>query len=332
MSSATEDRDSKQYASAPHEPAVIALPMAAGASLVRGCFVLKDSSGNAHQTTGSTSSAIGVCKRSVDNSTGNAGDKTVEAMRGVFGFANSSDADLITNADRFSECFVADNQTVAKTSDGGSRSRAGIVWDVAADGTVYVLVGPTVSLETQGIEDDIAALEDNALTSQACIPVPLGSFRIYSTGGALVPFNDGVADGIDPTAESIGFKFNVGSTAKIAASVLMPNDLDDTADVVVHVLGFRVGASDTTAALAVGAFFRVAGAAFSADADAGGDTDAFAGATTVVSEVTCSIAAGDVPASPSSLLLTLVPTAALDADDLVILEVWLEYTRKLLDT
>jgi hypothetical protein len=39
-----------------------------------------------------------------------------------------------------------------------------------------------------------------------------------------------------------------------------------------------------------------------------------------------------VPASPSSLLLTLVPTAALDDDDLVILEVWLEVTRKLLES
>src|SRR5690606_3820156 len=107
-------------------------------------------------------------------------------------------------------------------------------------------------------------------------------------------------------------------------------DLDDSADVIVHILGYRVGAADTTAALTVGAFFRTVGAAFSADSTAGGNMTAFEAATTVVSEETLTILAADVPASPSSLLLTLVPTAALDADDLVVLEVWIEYTRKLL--
>lgn len=312
-------------------------PAAADKMFPKGTIVQRDASGRA--TPGAASNgfpAVGVANESYNNLTGSefgggADAINVEVLAGVWGF------DYTGTPLPGETVWVADNQTVTDTA--GSNGVAGVCVEVR-DGQCFVWMGAHVAplfsddsaLEATvtTLEADVDALQADALTAQACIPVPLGSFRIYSSGGALVPFDDGVADGIDPTAESLGFKFNVASTAKIAASVLMPNDLDDAAAVVVHVLGFRVGASDTTAALTVGAFFRVAGAAFSADADAGGDTTAFAAATTVVSETTLTIAAGDVPASPSSLLLTLVPTAALDADDLVVLEVWLEYTRKLL--
>jgi len=184
--------------------------------------------------------------------------------------------------------------------------------------------------DIEALQDRATALETNSVTAQAQVNVPLSSFRLYADATALVPFNDGVADGYDPTAESIGYRFNPSSSGAIAASVPLPQDLDDAAAIVVHILGYRVGSADPTAAVTVAAFFRTVAAAFSADDDAGGDTSAFAAATTVVSEATLSIAAGDVPAAPGSLLLKLVPTSDLDADDLVILEVWLEYTRKVL--
>lgn len=271
--------------------------------------------------------AIGVVRHTINNLTGSdlgggAGAKDVEIKYGVHGpFAISG-----TTPEAGDRLYVVDNQTLS-VDPTGPRGFAGTAIEVR-NGGVYCWFGPHQLAED--VSAAVDALEVDALSAQKMVHVPLGNFFVYSTGAAIIPFNDGVADGIDPTAESIGYKFNVASTAKIAASVPLPNDLDDAAAVVVHVLGFRVGASDVTAALTVGAFFRVPGAAFSADADAGGDTDAFAAATTVVSEVTRSIAAGDVPAAPASLLLTLVPTAALDADDLVVTEVWLEYTGKLL--
>jgi len=120
-----------------------------------------------------------------------------------------------------------------------------------ASRVVVPLAGEVVTDEdsraiAQATSDDIDDLQTSAdaasvdaLTTQYCIPVPLGNFRIYSSGAAVPAWNDGVADGFNATAESIGITFNVGSTAKLAASVLMPNDLDDTAAVVVHVLGYR---------------------------------------------------------------------------------------------
>ena len=57
---------------------------------------------------------------------------TVE--KGVHCLANSSSADAITLADIGSDCFIVDDQTVAKTSATNTRSVAGKVFDVDADG------------------------------------------------------------------------------------------------------------------------------------------------------------------------------------------------------
>ena len=323
-------------------PAMGTLPSKANTLYPKGTIVTCDTDGRARSPGTADSSgfpANGVAKATFLNRTGDImggldDSGLIEIDYGTYGFVYTGTpipGDTV---------WVVDNQTVSDDSAGGTRGIAGVCSEVR-DGLCFVWMGPHVAAlfsddsalgtAVTNAEADIDALQADALTAQAVIPVPMNSFRIYSTGGALIPFNAGVADGIDPTAESIGFRFNDDTTAKIAASVLMPNDLDDAANVVVHVLGYRVGTLDTTAALTVGAFFREAGAAFSADNDAAaGDTTTFAGATTVVSEETISIAAADVPVSPSSLLLTLVPNAALDDDDLVILEVWLEYTRKLL--
>jgi hypothetical protein len=81
--------------------------------------------------------------------------------------------------------------------------------------------------------------------------------------------------------------------------------------------------------LTVGAFFQTAAAAYDADADAGGTTTAVSAvATKVVQEVTLTIAAADVPAGPCVLNISLVPTAALDADDLNLHALWVTFTRK----
>ena len=49
-------------------------------------------------------------------------------------FANSAATDAITLADIGKDCFIVDDQTVAKTDGSGTRSRAGRVFDVDADG------------------------------------------------------------------------------------------------------------------------------------------------------------------------------------------------------
>ena len=63
-----------------------------------------------------------------------AGDLTVDYRPGVYRFANSSGADAIAKADIGAKCFIVDDQTVAKTDGTGTRSPAGIIDGVDANG------------------------------------------------------------------------------------------------------------------------------------------------------------------------------------------------------
>lgn len=82
--------------------------------------------------------AVGRCEESVTAVA--AGDAQVRAKRGVFKFANSAAGDAIAQADVGADCYIADDQTVAKTNGTNTRSRAGQIVGVDADG-VWVQVG-----------------------------------------------------------------------------------------------------------------------------------------------------------------------------------------------
>lgn len=69
-----------------------------------------------------------------------AGENKVRVKRGIFKFGNSAAGDLITQTEVGADCFIVDDQTVAKTNGGATRSRAGQVVGVDADG-VWVQVG-----------------------------------------------------------------------------------------------------------------------------------------------------------------------------------------------
>lgn len=69
-----------------------------------------------------------------------AGDAHVRVKRGIFKYANSAAGDLIAQADAGADCYIVDDQTVAKTNGANTRSRAGQVVAVDADG-VWVQIG-----------------------------------------------------------------------------------------------------------------------------------------------------------------------------------------------
>lgn len=81
---------------------------------------------------------VGRADEQVDNSAGAAGDETIRVRPGTYRYANSSSTDEITIAEIGKPCFIVDDQTVAKTSNSGARSAAGIIVDVDALG-VWVL-------------------------------------------------------------------------------------------------------------------------------------------------------------------------------------------------
>ncbi|MDI1231339.1 MAG: hypothetical protein PSU93_09340 [Methylobacter sp.] len=115
-------------------------PLAA-AKLFAGSIGVINSSG--YLTKGSTATGlkcVGRINAQVDNSAGNAGDVSGEVENGTFRWKNSAAADAITLAEVGTVCYIVDDQAVAKTSGTGTRSPAGIVVDVDADG-VWVRMG-----------------------------------------------------------------------------------------------------------------------------------------------------------------------------------------------
>jgi hypothetical protein len=85
--------------------------------------------------------AVGRAEHAVDNSAGNNGDLTIKVRAGIFRFNNSASGDLIDITCIGANCYVVDDNTVAKTSNSSARSVAGIVKNVDAQG-VWVAVGP----------------------------------------------------------------------------------------------------------------------------------------------------------------------------------------------
>lgn len=88
-----------------------------------------------------TLQAVGIAEESVKGGAVN-GDVRVTTRSGCFLFDNLV-GDAVTRADIGKPCFVADDETVARTSPNNTRPRAGIVDDLE-DAGVWVRVGAGV--------------------------------------------------------------------------------------------------------------------------------------------------------------------------------------------
>lgn len=116
-------------------------PVAAATKIFAGAITVLNAAGDA--APGSTATGLvprGVAVATADNSGGSAGDIRVQTRPGVYRFGNSAAADLIARAEIGDDCYIVDDQTVAKTSATNTRSVAGKIVDVDADG-VWVAIG-----------------------------------------------------------------------------------------------------------------------------------------------------------------------------------------------
>lgn len=114
--------------------------VAAGVKIFQGGLTCLSATGYATPGAAATTLvADGIALETVDNSDGAAGAVTVEVEKGVFRFANSAAADAITRAEIGDDCYIVDDETVAKTSGDTTRSKAGKIVDVDAQG-VWVAI------------------------------------------------------------------------------------------------------------------------------------------------------------------------------------------------
>ncbi len=113
---------------------LLSIPVAAGAILYQGALVAVTATGFASPgAVATTLKGAGRAETTVDNTGGADGAKSITVKRGVFRFKNHG-ADAITQADLLADCFIVDDETVARTNGGNTRSRAGKIVGVEATG------------------------------------------------------------------------------------------------------------------------------------------------------------------------------------------------------
>lgn len=113
---------------------LLVIPVAAATTIFQGALVAVNASGYAVPgSVATTLKAAGRAEETIDNSGGAAGALSVKVKRGVFKFKNSG-ADACVQANVLGDCFIVDDETVAKTDGSSARSKAGKILEVEATG------------------------------------------------------------------------------------------------------------------------------------------------------------------------------------------------------
>ncbi|PWE29971.1 hypothetical protein DDZ14_16140 [Maritimibacter sp. 55A14] len=110
-------------------------PVAAAALIFEGALVMRNAAGDLVPASTATGlMGVGRAEERADNSAGAAGDQNLAYRPGVFRFANSAGGDAIGQADIGKVVYAVDDQTVALTDGTGTRSKAGFVDAIDAQG------------------------------------------------------------------------------------------------------------------------------------------------------------------------------------------------------
>ena len=303
----------------------------------------------------------GVAMERQDNSFGAAGAKTVNLMRrGLFKLTLGT---AITQANVGDNVFLVDDQTVDLTANVTNKIFCGIIaayidsthaWvdiepaieqaDVAthiADGSaahsasaISIADAGAFTAQTEA-EAALQEIYQDALTAKGVIVIPMPN--ITDAGVALAVFADGASTvpGFCVTAKGLGIRWNNDATpGAVGTKVIVPPDADVTANMTLHILAAKTGATigDATK-FTVAAYNNVVDALYDADADFGGDSSAMTGDATAktVQHETLTLALANLAAYPAAMELTIKPKAGtLGTDDVIMLAQWIEYKRKLL--
>lgn len=303
----------------------------------------------------------GWATEQVDNSDGSDGDLTIVLRRR--GLVKVILDTAITIANVGDNVFLVDDQTVDLTANVTHNIFCGIIagyidtthaWidiepairqaDVAthiADGSaahaasaISIADAGAFTSETEA-EAALQEIYQSLLTAKGIINIPMPN--ITDAGVALAAFSnaDDPLPGFCVTAEGLGIRWNNhGTPTPVGTKVMIPPDADITADMTLHILAAKIGATvgDATKFTIV-AYNNVVAALYDADADFGGDTDAMTGdaATKTVQHVTLTLALANLAAYPAAMELTLQPKdGTLGTDDVIMLGAWIEYQKKLL--
>ena len=183
-----------------------------------------------------------------------------------------------------------------------------------------------------------AALQEiyqSLLSAKGIINIPMPT--ITDAGVALAAFSNGdsTVPGFCVTAKGLGIRWNNhGTPGAVGTKVMIPPDADVTANMVLHILAAKTGATvgDATK-FTVAAYNNVVDALYDADSDFGGDSSAMTGDATAktVQHETLTLALANLAAYPAAIELTIKPKdGTLGTDDVIMLGAWIEFKKKLL--
>ena len=129
MAALTTERNTKK-----REGDVREYPVKANVKIYQGSLVVLDAGYAAPGRTATGLIAVGRANETIDNTGGSAGAVKARVEEGCFLFGNSASTDLIAQADVGQDCYLVDDQTVAKTTASSTRSRVGKIVAVDAAG------------------------------------------------------------------------------------------------------------------------------------------------------------------------------------------------------
>jgi len=236
-------------------------PVLAATTIHAGALVVLDASGWAKP--GVTATGLVAAGRAEERAAnaGASGDISVRVRAGVFRFANSSGGDLITRAEIGDNCWIVDDQTVAKTSGSATRSVAGLIVDVDAQG-VWVLLGRALTVAPGGAL--LAANNLSDLGTPATARANLGVYERMGTPGFVIGSEAG-------NAINVGVQLNDAAGAPLAVRGSVFAYLSDDAN------GDTLAGTAPSGGVAIGtdglAIPLVAGKAFQLVSEADGDID-----------------------------------------------------------
>lgn len=114
-------------------------PVAAATIIYQGSMVAVNLAGNLVPASADpTLRVLGRAEEYVNNSAGIAGALSCKVRRGIFGWTNSGTTQAVADLHVGRTCFAVDDQTVALRNPTGVYPVAGRVYDVDADGQVFV--------------------------------------------------------------------------------------------------------------------------------------------------------------------------------------------------
>lgn len=139
MTALTDNRLTDEKGESPIARTFPALPVAASTHIYQGSMVAVNLSGYLVPASADpTLRVLGRAEEEADNSAGAAGAITCKVKRGIFGWDNSSSTLAIADAHVGRVCYAVDDNTVALRNPTGVYPVAGRIYDVDADGQVFV--------------------------------------------------------------------------------------------------------------------------------------------------------------------------------------------------